>query len=325
VATIGTYGRAPADRAVRIVACNVEPDAYRLVAAWSDFRGHELALVVTTPGPARTDYDGHEKIVAIAPRRQDVLVTTRLKRAARVIATYEPDVILSYTFPYRLPAAILEIPPLGAVNLHPSPLPRFRGPNAHRMLYEGCDTLGATLHRTESGFDTGAILSRREVPLPPSPTIEMVSDAWNDLLFVTLDEGMGRVLAGEPGTPQVEAEASYAASFTAEELWLDWRWSANLLQQRTIALNMLEPTARALLNDVEVRVIAVRPTLEDARGSLPGTVLAAMDDGFLVVAKDGVVAVETVPADVPVHVQDQHSHQLAAHVLRSPSERVGIR
>jgi methionyl-tRNA formyltransferase len=325
VATNGTYGRAPANRPVRIVACNVEPDAYRLVAAWSDFRGHELALVVTTPGPAHTDYDGHEKIVGIAPRRQDVLVTTRLKRAARAIATYEPDVILSYTFPYRLPAAILAIPPLGAVNLHPSPLPRFRGPNAHRMLYEGCDTLGATLHRTESGFDTGAILSRREVPLPLDPTIETVSDAWNDLLFVTLDEGMDLVLAGDPGTPQDEAQASYAASFTADELWLDWRWPAELLQRRTIALNMLEPTARALLNDVEVRVIAIRPTLEEGQGSLPGTVLAAVDHGFLVVAKDGVVAVEIVPGDVPVHVQDQHSHQLAAHVRQSPTERVGVR
>jgi hypothetical protein len=88
---------------------------------------------------------------------------------------------------------------------------------------------------------------------------------------------------------------------------------------------MLEPTARALLNDVEVRVIAIRPTLEKGQGSLPGTVLAAVDHGFLVVAKDGVVAVEIVPADVPVHVQDQHSHQLAAHVRQSPTERVGVR
>jgi methionyl-tRNA formyltransferase len=87
---------------------------------------------------------------------------------------------------------------------------------------------------------------------------------------------------------------------------------------------MLEPTARALFDDVEVRVIAVRPTFEEAHGSLPGTVLAAADDGFLVAIKDGVVMVEIVPTDVPVHVQDQHSHQLAAHVRQSPSERVGV-
>jgi hypothetical protein len=88
---------------------------------------------------------------------------------------------------------------------------------------------------------------------------------------------------------------------------------------------MLEPTARALLDGVEVRVIAVRPTLDEGQGSLPGTVLAAVEGGFLVAVQDGVVMVEIVPTDVPVHVQDQHSHQLAAHVRQSPTERVGVR
>lgn len=288
-----------------------------MVADWAEYRGHELALVVTTPGPAHTDYDGHIEIVRAAPRDQDVLVTTRLKRAAVAIAAYKPDVILSYTFPYRLPESILAIPRLGAVNLHPSPLPRYRGPNAHRMLYDGGETLGATLHRTAVGFDTGPILSRRETPLPLEPTVESVSEVWNDLLCMTLDEGVERVIAGDPGIPQDEDEASYAASFTADEHWLDWRWSADVLQRRAVALNLLEPTARALLDGGEVRVRSVRPVAFESRGAVPGTVIADVAAGLLVVAGDGVVEVEVLPAEMPVCDGSEHSPQLAARVGRT--------
>lgn len=296
-----------------------------MVADWAVYRGHELVLVVTTPGPSHTDYDGQVKIVEAAPRKQDLLVTTRLKRAAAAIATYEPDIVLSYTFPYRLPASILAIPRLGAVNLHPSPLPRYRGPNAHRMLYDGGETLGATLHRTAEGFDTGPILSRREVPLPHDLTVASVSERWNDLLCMTLDEGMERAIAGEPGIPQDEDEASYAASFTPEEHWLDWRWPAELLQRRTVALNLLEPTARAVLDGAEVHVDTVRSVSFDRRGAEPGTVLGQIANGLLVAAGDGVVEVELLPAEVPACDGSEHSPQLAARVGRSPAETLGVR
>lgn len=296
-----------------------------MVADWTADRGHQLVLVVTTPGPAHTDYDGHVQIVDTAPRGQDLLVTTRLKRAAAAIAAYEPDIILSYTFPYRLPASILAIPRLGAVNLHPSPLPRYRGPNAHRMLYDGGETLGATLHRTAEGFDTGAILSRNEVPLPLDPTIDSVSDVWNDLLRRTLDEGMERAIAGEPGIPQDEDQASYAASFTPEEHWLDWRWSAAVLQRRTIALNLLEPTAKAMLDGDAVQVTSVRPVAFEAPGAAPGTVIAEFAHGLLVAAGDGVVEVELLPAEAPTHDGSEHSPQLAARVGHGAAESLHAR
>jgi methionyl-tRNA formyltransferase len=309
-------------RPIRIAGFHVEPDAYQMVADWAEHYGHELALVVTTPGPARTDYDGHIEIVTAAPRSQDVLVTTRLTRAAAAIAAYEPDVILSYTFPYRLPESILTIPRLGAVNLHPSPLPRYRGPNAHRMLYDGGETLGATLHRTATGFDTGPILSRREVPLPLDLSVESVSDLWNDLLCMTLNEGMEQLIAGEPGVPQDEEEASYAASFTPEEHWLDWRWPAAVLQRRTVALNLLEPTARALLGGDAVQVLSVRPVAFDARSAGPGTVIAETGDCLLVAAGDGVVEVELLPDHIPAGNGNEHSPQLAARVAQVPAGKL---
>ncbi len=263
-----------------------------MVAAWAAARGHELTLVVTTPGPSHTEYDGHNAIVAVAPRDQDILVTTKLKRAAAAIAAYAPDIILSYTFPYRLPAAILAIPRLGAVNLHPSPLPSYRGPNPHRMLYDGAPTLGATLHRTEAGFDTGAILSRHEAPVPSHPSVASVRAAWDALLLMALDDGMAQVIAGEPGTPQDDAQASYAASYTPEEFFLDWAWPVATIVRRTVALNLVAPQARAVLRGEAVAVLGARPVAVSLSASKPGTVLARTVDGYVVAASDGAVEID---------------------------------
>ena len=288
---------------IRIAGFHVEPEAYQMVAAWAAARGHELTLVVTTPGPDHTTYDGHNAIVEMAPRDQDVLVTTRLKRAAAAIAAYAPNIILSYTFPYRIPAAILAIPRLGAVNLHPSPLPRYRGPNPHRMLYDGAPTLGATLHRTEAGFDTGAILSLQEAPVPPDPCVESVQAAWDAVLLLALDDGMARVTAGEPGTPQDDADASYAASYTDEESWLDWNWPVETLVRRTVALNLVQPQARAVLHGEMVTVLAVRPDAALMPATEPGTVLGRTSGGYLVAAGDGAVDVDLGPGET-IAVQD---------------------
>lgn len=281
---------------LRIVAFNVEPAAFRLVTGWARGRGHAVPLVVTTPGPPPRTYLGHRQIVAEAPPGQDVLVTTKLKRAAPQIAALEPDLILSYTFPYRIPAELRAIPRLGAVNLHPTPLPRYRGPNPARMVYAGEPTIGATLHRTEEGFDTGAILGQAECPLPPEPTVEALHAAWRELLLAALDEGVTRAAAGDPGEPQDDAHASYAAAFSAEERWLDWSWPAATLQRRAAALNLLAPHALAVIDGAVVGVLAVRPL--DGRGPAvpPGTVLERRPGWCRVAAGDGPVEVRWAEA-----------------------------
>lgn len=294
--TTASNGRSQrAASALRVVALNVEPAAYRLVADWAAAEGHDLVLLLTTPGPPPRTYHGYRQIVAAAPPEQDVFVTTRLKRAAPVVAATRPDLLVSYTFPYRLPDALLAVPRLGAVNLHPSPLPRYRGPNPARMVYEGEPTLGATLHRTAAGFDTGAILSRQEARLPDNPTVERVRAAWRRLLVAALTEGARRAAAGQPGEPQDDAQASYAASFSPEELRLAWDRPGDVLQRQATALNLLEPRARAALAGAERTVLAVVPGPLGHPTVPPGTVLAREDDRYTVAVAGGVVDVLTAP------------------------------
>ena len=141
---------------------------YAGIAAWAERNGHEIVLVVTPPTGASDRYDPEATpFVLELPRTANVLVTSKLRTiAAPVIASLEPDLVISAAFPRLIPADILTLPKYGAVNVHPSPLPAGRGPNPIRLVYEGATTVAATLHRTEAEFDTGAILAQRERPLP---------------------------------------------------------------------------------------------------------------------------------------------------------------
>ncbi len=282
---------------LRIAAFHVEPEAYRLVREWVADHGHEIVLLVTTPGPGPRTYLGYQQIVAAAPARQEILVTTRFRTATPIIAAAKPDLLLSYTFPYRLPDALLDVAPLGAVNLHPAPLPRFRGPNPHRMIYEGDRTIGAALHRMAPEFDAGAILSVQEAALPDAPTLESVRELYDRLIIAALDEGVGRAARGERGEEQDDAAATYAAGFGPEEYWLDWRLSGDTLRRQAIALNLVETRARAAIEQHARLVAAVAPVAEaDAPyirfGVQPGEVVGRDGDRLIVMAGDGPVGVE---------------------------------
>ncbi|MGH2530710.1 MAG: methionyl-tRNA formyltransferase [Thermomicrobiales bacterium] len=278
-------------KGLRVVTFNAFLPAYQLVAEWAERHEHRLVLLVTVPSALGERYgSGHPALLDGIPGSQDVLITTRPRRtAAPVIAALEPDLIVSATFPRRIPSEVTAIPRFGAVNLHPGPLPRGRGPNPVRLIYEGDEIVGATLHRIAPDFDAGAILSRREQPLPSDVTGAGIRGAWIEMLQAVLEEGTARAIAGEPGVPQDESLASYAAPFTKQERWLSWHEPARTVQRRAAALNLLEPLARSRIDGEAVRVLDVRTHEGAAPAAEPGTVLARDGNMLTVRVADGVV------------------------------------
>lgn len=271
--------------ALRIVAFCVHPGGFRTVCDWADRHGHDVTLVVTLPG--RGHY-GDAGSVVDAGAGRDLLVTDRLDAtAATLVAAVAPDFVVSASFPRRVPNAIIDIPRLGAVNVHPSPLPRGRGPNPQRLTYDGDETVGAALHRLTYEFDAGRILSVRERPLALHETTrEGLMAAWLEMAGLALDEGVARAAAGEPGEEQDEAAATYAGPFTDEERVLDWTEPAPTLQRRVAALNILEPLAVARVDGGTRRILDLRATGERADGAA-GTVLHRAGDVLLVATGDG--------------------------------------
>lgn len=84
-----------------------------------------------------------------------------------------PDVIVSVACPQIFREPLIAIPPLGCINIHNAPLPRYRGmlPNFWQM-YHGERTAGTTIHRINAGIDEGAILMQSETPISPGDTLD---------------------------------------------------------------------------------------------------------------------------------------------------------
>jgi methionyl-tRNA formyltransferase len=275
---------------LRVVAYCVLPGAYQVIADWARAGGHKLLLLVTTPGPSSRRSDMYRGILAAAPPLQEILITTRMQRAVPLIAALAPDLVVSFTFPYRIPPEVTRIPKYGAVNLHPAPLPAYRGPNPMRAMYDGAAELGATLHRTAEDFDTGPILSRVTCPMPEDPTRDSIFSAWFGTVRTAFAAGIARAVAGDAGEPQDEAGASYGAPFTEAEHWLDWNLPARLLQCRVAGLSMLGPVAKAYLDGQEFTVLSV-VRLPDAPPGVPGTTFAREGSDISVHVGDGALRV----------------------------------
>jgi methionyl-tRNA formyltransferase len=284
--------------ALRIVSFNNIPPLFELVRSWAERAGHRLVLVVTTPGPKTRRSDGYRQIVAAAGEHNiEALITTRLKTVATpILRALTPDLIVSASFPWRLPPELRQTARLGAVNLHPAVLPAYRGPNVLRQFYEAAPQIGATLHWTDDDFDTGRVLSQHVASLPQPCTREALAAAWFPTLAAALAEGVARAIAGEPGAPQSEEGASYAAAFSEAEHWLDMSEPAFRLQCKVTALNLMGgAVARAHIAGQDWQIEQLDLVDGSPVAAPPGALIERLADGLVVQAGDAAVRLRATP------------------------------
>jgi len=288
-------------QSLRIVAFNMFPPAYEGVAVWAASRGHKVVLLVTLPEGGEGRYGENPNLASLVSPEQDVLVSKRMKTTVpTVVRAMEPDLIISATFAKRIPPVVTEIPRYGALNFRFAPLPRGRGPNPQRVIYEGDTTTSVTLHRIVPEFDAGAILSQPTRALPDAITPKIVLESWLDMFNDALDEGIARAVAGEYGTPQDESRATYAAVFTPDEKILSWDEPALTIQRRATALNLVGPHSIAEIDGQLVTVQDVH-AVPDSTKAVPGTVLERDGDTRIVRVADTAVQMTIVAATEPAH------------------------
>jgi methionyl-tRNA formyltransferase len=216
-----------------------------------------------------------------------------LRHALRTAA---PDVILSWFWPRRVPAEILALAPRGAFGVHPSLLPRWRGPDPYFWAIRSGDAeTGVTLHRLEPEYDTGAIVAQRTIP------VDADDDAWTlarrlDRPSLALLVDCARRLAdGETliGSPQDDSRATPAPQPTDAELAISFRASAQDVV-RLVRAASPAPGATCLLGETLVTVTHARV----ATGRVP----RALEPGEAWVDEDGALAVRTPDGGVVLDV-----------------------
>lgn len=178
----------------------------------------------------------------------------------RAIASARPDVILSWFWPKRIPAAVLALAPRGAFGVHPSLLPRHRGgdPYFHAILAGDAET-GVTLHRLEAEYDTGAIVDAIPLAIRGAETAWQLARRLDRPSLRLLLRSAERLREGESleGTRQDDSLATAAEPPSEDDLALDWDRDAPYLVRLARAAAP-SPGAIAQLGDTLVAVLAAR-------------------------------------------------------------------
>jgi len=250
---------------------------------------HPVVLVVTAPDrpqgrglkPAPTPVAEY----ALA-RGLPVLKPERLKGNRAFLEAFKgasPEVAVTAAYGKILPKEILEVPPYGFLNLHPSLLPKYRGAAPVQWaLIRGEKTTGVSIMKTEEGLDTGPIYLAYETPIGPEETALELSQRLRDKGIELLLEVLSRLPDLTP-IPQT-GEASYAPPLTKEEGRIRFDDPAEAIYARHRGVQPW-PGSWFVHAGERVQVLDLRP-VPCERQAPPGTVLE-VGEGVLVQAGEG--------------------------------------
>ncbi len=200
----------------------------------------------------------------LQPAKLDTGTVERL-RAARA------DAMVVAAYGLILPAPALEAARLGAINIHASLLPRWRGAAPiQRALLAGDAETGVSIMHMDQGLDTGPVYAQRRLSIGPDDDAGTLHDRLADigaeaLLAVLDDLAAGRARA----VPQPAEGATYARKIDKAETWLDWTRPAEELERAVRAFRPA-PGAATRLADEPLKVW--RATRIERAGA-PGSVI----------------------------------------------------
>jgi len=217
--------------------------------------------------------------------KPDVVAEETLVRVRRSA----PDLVVSWFWTSRLPAAILGLAP--AVGVHPSLLPRHRGPDPTFWAIDaGDDVTGVTAHMLDARYDTGAVLARRELRIAPEWNSWQLARALDRPGLALLREVVGAFAARRPlaAQPQDESAATLAPEPTDEELAIRWSWPSARVCRRVRAAAPW-PGAWTEIGDRIVTLVGVRPTPDFPHVLEPGEAAVRADGRAVVRTGDGAV------------------------------------
>jgi methionyl-tRNA formyltransferase len=216
------------------------------------------------------------------------------------IRRLRPDLIFSFYYRRLLCAPTLAIPRLGAINLHGSLLPKYRGrAPLNWVLIHGETITGVTLHYMDALADHGDIIAQRTVPIVIEDTALTLSRKLAAEARMLLAETYPLILTGRaPRIPQDHAGATTFARRTPADGLIDWSRSAWEIYNLIRAVTRPFPGAFTFLGDRRVILWRARPPRVRPAPAPPGTIVGIVEAGVLAVATgDGILEVTAIQAE----------------------------
>ncbi|RYZ03120.1 MAG: hypothetical protein EOO73_28845 [Myxococcales bacterium] len=231
--------------------------------------GQELGPVVLAPVEA----PGRRRLRVAYPRLLDAstLGEELESRVDQALAAERPELLVSWFWTRKLPRRWLEQPPRGAIGVHPSLLPRHRGPNPYFWSIDAGDALtGVTVHRLEEEYDTGKLLGSKSIALGERDAWQLARALDRPSLEVLRSTVM-RLARGEP-VPEHEQDpglVTWAPEPSGDALRVDFGWTTERVLRRIRALSPT-PGVALEVEGVELFVTRAEPQTEFLAALMPG-------------------------------------------------------
>lgn len=210
------------------------------------------------------------------------------------LKSYQPDIIVVAAYGRILPASILELPPLGCINIHGSLLPRHRGAAPIQWtIIKGDKQAGVTIMKIDEEMDTGDILLPASIEVKEEDTAGSLFVKLSELGGVTLIKALD-LLRQEKMTPikQDHSLATMAPPLTKEDGCINWSLTAKELHCLIRGLDPW-PMAYSVLHGKRIKLFSPEVVYKDS-DLPPGTILMSNKQGILVATGDNCLLIHEV-------------------------------
>ncbi|HNX53076.1 MAG TPA: methionyl-tRNA formyltransferase [Pontiellaceae bacterium] len=215
-----------------------------------------------------------------------VLSPEKIKDGLPELAALNADLFVVVAYGQYIPPSVLALPKHGAINLHPSLLPKYRGSSPIQWAVAGGDTVtGVTILYVSEKMDAGDIILQRNVPIGPddtSATLEPVlANAGAELLMEAVEQIRSGTVQRHP---QDETAATEVRKLTKEDGRIDWNLSAEILRNRIRGFTPWPGCFCEMPDGQRLKVVRVAV---EARKGAAGEILETTGAGPLVAAGEG--------------------------------------
>lgn len=240
---------------------------------------YEVVAVYTQPD----NVAGRGRSLSTSPIKQTALkwnlpveqpIILRDSEVQSQLKAYKPDVIVVAAYAQLLPQVVLDIPPYGCINIHPSLLPRHRGssPVAASIL-AGDEFTGVSIMLMKKGLDTGPIIAQAQIPVSDIDNTSSLTIKLSLIAAQLLLEILPPWLRGEiTPRPQDKTKASYQGEFSKQDGEIDWNLPATDIWRRIRAFYPW-PGSYTRWQGKQIKIIEAVPVTSIAT-TTPGEVVA---------------------------------------------------
>ncbi len=213
---------------------------------------------------------------------------TFVKQLTDAIETYKVDLGLVMTFGYIIPPSVFNLPAKGFFNVHPGPLPAYRGSDpVFRQLKNKEQQAAVTIHKLEEGLDTGPVVLQQKLPIATTDSYGIVVTKLG-LMAATMVRVLLKLAAyglNIPSKAQDESKAVYFKKQTANDITIDWKnMDADTIVALINACNPWNKGAVTKMNNQILRLLEAEKITQNAPDPKEAGLIIHIDENGMIVS-----------------------------------------